>query len=478
MNIGRIKAIFVTGFKSYLIYIFIFAIVIFAIQVPREKENIEEFSNDNFGLEKTKQDRVALIESGENAVLVRLNLIENAQKSLDISYHSLIEGKSTEILLGSILDAADRGVGVRVLSDGVFHGFTGNLKEALYGLGSHPNIKMRLYEPLKLLLPWNWNNRLHDKIIIADEKLALIGGRNIGDKYFREDVMQDRFVKDRDVIIYKDESLEDPASVIEDMENYYNRIWNHRYTKPAIKKLTSKQKTKGEVFNDNLRHRYMEIKAEHLQDNTETDWYKKTMATESVKFVYNPIGRVNQDPWCLRQLLFLSSRAEESIFIQSPYIIPSRNMKAKFGQYDLDLEKITMLTNSVSSSPNPMGIAGYFNNKKDIIDNGVKLYEYQGPDSIHSKTYIFDDTISVIGSFNLDARSSYINSESMVVISSKEFTRNLKEEIQVELNNSLIVDKDYSYIENEDVEEGHVSTPKKIMIFFLSKLAWFLDYLL
>ena len=113
-----------------------------------------------------------------------------------------------------------------------------------------------------------------------------------------------------------------------------------------------------------------------------------------------------------------------------------------------------------------------------MVDKVEQIYEFQGPESIHSKTYIFDDTISVIGSFNFDARSSYINSESMVVISSQEFTEQLKENVQVDLNNSLIIDKDYSYIYNDKVQEGKISVYKKIIINFLSKITLFLEYLL
>lgn len=474
----RAKEIVIKGLQSYLIYIFIFAIVLFAIQKPIEKEYVETTSKNYIDLESRKKDRVALIESAEDALLVRLNIIENAQETLDISYYTLIEGKSTQVLFGSVLDAADRGVEVRILLDGIFHNLKGKLKDTIYGFELHPDINLKLYESFNLLSPWTWNNRLHDKLIIADKNLALIGGRNIGDKYFLQEIMQEQFVKDRDVVIFKEESAGDAPSVIMDMKNYYDSLWNYKHSKRPIKKITSKQKRKGDIFNENLRATYGEFKEAYLKDGNEIDWHKNTVETDSIKLVYNPIGRFNQDPWCLRELLNLGSQAEESIFIQSPYIIPSRNMKSKFNDYDIDLEKVSMLTNSLSSSPNPFAISGYSNNRKEMVDKVGQIYEFQGPESIHSKTYIFDDTISVIGSFNFDARSSYINSESMVVISSQEFTEQLKENVQVDLNKSLIIDKDYSYIYNDKVQEGEVSGYKKIIIGFLSKITLFLEYLL
>lgn len=476
MNRDRLKEVIRKGLKFYLIYVFIFAILIFAVHKP--KENIEAFLGNHYTLEDINKDRVALIESGQDGALVRLNLIENAQESLDISYYTLIDGKSTKVILGSILDAADRGINVRILLDGIFHNLKGNIKDTIYGFELHPNIELKFYQPLNLLSPLSWNNRLHDKIIIVDEKLALIGGRNIGDKYFREDIMEENFVKDRDVLIFKDDFLEDSSSVIMDMKNYYDSIWNHEYSKPSIKALKSKEEAKGEAFNEDLRIGYMKFREVYLEYLKYTDWYKKTIPTENIRFVYNPIGKTNQDPWCLRELLRLASQAEESIFIQSPYIIPSRNMKSKFSKYDIEAEKVTMLTNSLSSSPNPLAIAGYSNNREEIVDSGVQLYEYQGPDSIHSKTYILDEFISAIGSFNFDARSSYINTESMVIIYSEEFTKKLKAKIQIDLNNSLKVDKDYNYIDDDNIEEGQVSRFIKIVTKILSKIVLFLEYLL
>lgn len=476
MNRDRVKEILKKGFKIYLVYVFIFAILIFAIQKP--KENDAFFQNDYSVEENINKDRAELIESGKDGALVRLNLIENAEESIDISYYTLIGGMSTDLILGSIINAADKGVEVRILLDGVFNNLKGDLKDSIYGFQLHPNIELKLYEPIRLLSPLNWNNRLHDKIILVDKELGLIGGRNIGDKYFREDIEKDNFVKDRDALIFRDKSLEGSPSVIDDMVDYYDSIWDYEYSKVAIESLTSREETKGKAFNEKLRSEYGEFKKEYESDLKPTDWYENTMETDGIRFVFNPIGRINQDPWCLRELLILASQAEESIFIQSPYIIPSRNMKSKFNQYDIDYGKITMLTNSLASSPNPLAIAGYTNSKEEIVDGGVEVYEYQGPKSIHSKTYIIDEYKSVIGSFNFDARSTYINTESIVIISGEKFAAKLKDNIQVDLNNSLKVDKDYSYIEDDNIKEGEVSIFVKIITKILSKVVFFVEYLL
>ena len=464
--------------KYYMVYMFIFGVLLFAIQKPQKTENNISLPPEYHHLAQRQVDRVALVESAEDAILVRLNLIANAKESLDISYYTLIQGDTTQVMLASILDAADRGVEVRILLDGIFNNLRGNLKDAIYGFELHPNISLKLYEQFNILSPWTWNNRLHDKLIMADEQLALIGGRNIGDKYFLQEQMKENFVKDRDVLIYREDTGGASPSVITDMKNYYDHIWDYKHAKAPIKALTAKQIVKARAFNDNLRNIYKTYRKQYESESKALDWHQKTLPTESIKFVYNPIGRVNQDPWCLRELLELSAQVKTSMLIQSPYIIPSRSMKDKVAKYDIDLEKITMLTNSVYSSPNPIGISGYINHKKSIIDKGIKVYEYQGPESIHGKTYIFDDTISVIGSFNFDARSSYINSESMVVITSKEFTAQLIDNVKVDLQNSLKVGKNYAYIGNNTAKEGQVTLIKKVTIWLLSKITFFLEHLL
>lgn len=163
--------------------------------------------------------------------------------------------------------------------------------------------------------------------------------------------------------------------------------------------------------------------------------------------------------------------------MQSPYVIPTRRMKANFNQYDIDLEKVEILTNSNFSSPNHLAIAAYSNHKNKMVDNDVRIFEYQGKGSLHGKAYIFDDSISVLGSFNLDARSSYINSETMIIIHSEEFARKLKGDIQKDLDESLEVDKDYSYV-LDHVIVRKVPRAKKLIITILSKITPVLEHLL
>lgn len=466
------KTILKKAFRAYLIYVFIFSILIFTIYKPKERQYFRRIK-DNLG-----NDRVTLIEERMEAGLTRLNLIKNAEKTLDISYYTLLEGKSTEIFLASLIDAADRGVEVRIILDGLFHNLKGGQKDAIYAFENHPNIQLKLYESFNFLSPWAWNNRLHDKIIIVDKKLALIGGRNIGDKYFLEESNDIELVNDRDVLIFNEDCNNYSNSVIYDMEKYYNEIWNYKYSKAPLDKLSRKQRIKGIKYGDKLKSKFAKFEQENVGTLSKIDWQEKTIATTKIDFVHNPIGRLKKDPWTLKELLRLASNTKESIFVQSPYIIPSRSIKAKLNNYNIDLEKVNILTNSFATSPNLIAISGYANHRNDMINAGVNIYEFHGLDSLHAKTYVFDHDISAIGSFNLDPRSTYINSESMVIIYGEEFAEGLKDKIDLHLEKSLQVNRDYSYKENNFLVERSLTLFKEIGINILSKCVYFLEPLI
>ncbi len=98
----------------------------------------------------------------------------------------------------------------------------------------HPNLELKLYEPVNPLKPWTLNNRLHDKAIISDKKIAIIGGRNIGDRFFAPDSYTKEITYDRDIIIVNTEQ-ENPDSGLHEISAYFDMVWNH-YCSKLLKK--------------------------------------------------------------------------------------------------------------------------------------------------------------------------------------------------------------------------------------------------
>lgn len=476
---GKLK-IFSFVIKGYLLYATILGAVIFAFHNPKITDYKNNHPVDRFWGESTGQDRVVLVDDRYISGLARINLIESAEDTLDISYYTLHEGKSANIFFGSILNAADRGVKVRILLDGIFHNLKGDLKAIPYICYTHPNIELKFYEPFSLLKPWTWNNRLHDKIIIVDNELAMIGGRNIGDKYFAKEGDNGVITNDRDVVILNTDRENISNSVISQFKDYYNKTWNHKYSKYPIKKLKEKHKKEGEEKAKYLRNYVNDLKETKEElFNYPFNWREMSYPTNKITLIHNPIERFNKEPWCWYEITNLAKEAKKTIFIQSPYIVPTRKM-LKHIDIENDLpEKIDILTNSLATNANPMGTAGTMRFREKIVDLGVNLYEYQGVGSIHAKSYIFDDRISLVGSFNLDARSTYLSTETMVVIDSEEFAEHFKDEIK---NNyiveSLAVDNNYKYIEKPSVKVKEPPTSKVIIIKILSVIAKIIDFMI
>lgn len=463
----------------YLLYIAIGTVVIFKNNHPqvsrsyKEKHKVERFYGND-----VSQDRVLLLEEKTYSGVARVNLMENAQESIDIAYYAIHKGYITDLIFGMILDAADRGVKVRILLDGMFHGLRFGLKDLQYALINHPNIEVKFYEPFNPFLPWTWNNRLHDKILVIDNKYALTGGRNIGNRYFIEEGEKNP-TNDRDVLIINTKPETKEHSVLKQMEGYFNEVWDHPITKVPIHKLSTRQQKKAKEATHQLKQKLENLrKTDKKLFNTYYDWVNISLPTKKVTFIHNPIQRFNKEPWAWYDLTNLMKNSKQSLVIQSPYVIPTKPMLPYIDSLQVPPEKTTILTNSIASTANVMAYSGHIKHINGMVKKGINVMEYQGPDSIHAKTFIFDDRLSAIGAFNVDSRSAFLNTESMVVIDSVEFTKNLEKEMDQYFKKSLKVAKDEEYVEDPNLKPGKVSWFKSVSIKGLSYVTGLFQHLL
>ncbi|WP_051412089.1 phospholipase D-like domain-containing protein [Halonatronum saccharophilum] len=478
MRIEKAKSTFGKILILYFLYAFITGVIIFLFHGNKKDLYFTSNKIQRFWGEEIGQDRVALIEDRCLSGKSRIDLINNAEGTLDIAYYTIHKGFSSKVFFGKILEAADRGVKVRILLDGIFHNLRGASRDIKYALLMHPNIELKFYEPLSFFRPWTWNNRLHDKYIIVDNKFAMIGGRNIGDKFFLKDY-KGEVVYDRDVVIINTDVNNSIGSVIIDMKEYFENVWGHHFSKHPIVRLSNYQMRRGrekEVYLKGFIEKTNEINPKIFSHSI--DWYGISVSTNKITLIHNPITRFNKEPWVLGEIARLIKEAEESILIQSPYIIPTKEMLKYIPVESIGSKEVSILTNSIASSPNYFAMSGYRNNRKAIVDYTTNLYEYHGKGSIHGKTFIIDDQINLVGSFNLDSRSSFLSTESMVVIDSKEFTEALKQETDNLIKESLLVGEDYSYKDNPLVEERRLPIIKDLIIRVLSVAAYFFDFLL
>lgn len=407
---------------------------------------------------KETDERVALVESGDEAWHIRREMITQAQSSLDIATFSFQGGESVELFNGLLLDAADRGVSIRLLLDGVFHGIRLADRSIYEVFLEHENIEVGMYESLDPLKPWTFNNRMHDKIMIADNRVGLIGGRNIGDKYFDETVKGASH--DREIVIMGDRSL--PGTLVSDMSDYMDELWTLPY-------VTEREKSRLALMRDRRIERTSKALSERVESYHANSiiikdadyWIGKSHPIDEGLFVRNGLERVKKEPVVWKTLLNQWNQTEESFLLKSPYIIFDSYMRQSSKPISLDPNKLTLLTNGIQATPNYLAHSGYRNNREDLLDSNIHVGEYQAKNSsLHMKSFVRDDKWVGVGSYNLDPRSTYLSTESMLIVKSDD----LASEIVLETENRYGDKIEIADAEQEEQAAQEVSWLKRVTI--------------
>lgn len=407
-------------------------------------------------------DRVALVEHPSESFETRIHILDEARERIDISYYAMHMGESTDLFLGALLEAADRGVQIRILVDGQFGGLTSFHRTYAVAIGAHPNIQLKIYNPPSIWKPWTWNGRLHDKYILIDDRLLLMGGRNIGDKYFAPEGYDKPLSYDRDVLIYHTAWTEGNAdSVLFDIRDYMDSLWNG----DDVRQPFSEDTKRGAEKRQALRVKFALFRSDNpsLFDHANDDYASWTYPANRVTFFHNDTQPGPKEPkagYVLGQLLL---DARTSVTLQSPYIILDNALKDLLKNLGAKQIDAAILTNSLGSSPNPVACTAYYSDRKAILETGVQLWEYQGEHSIHAKTYLIDHRMAIVGSFNLDPRSAYIDTEMLLAIDSVEFTQHLQQ-VQEEYRQQSLAASD---TDAPTSEKRSVPLFKKVMIYIL-----------
>lgn len=462
LKLKRMLNMFLFVLLLYLIYFLLSGVLPFrqGKDLPTEyKDSIDSYQ---FVREEPSVDRVALVEDPMTSLEARVNLISQAEHTIDISYYSVHMGGTSDFFFGAVLDAADRGVKVRILLDGLSGGLTKQNRDYATALGAHKNIELRLYNVPNPLKPWTFNARMHDKYIIIDNKLLLLGGRNLGDKYFNPEGFSKSLSIDRDILVFNTAyDTEDYSSVLFEVRDYMDAIWNS----DTVTEPFSQDTKKGASLREHLYSMLQQVRTETpaLFDH-EVNYYETTLPTNHIAFLHNDFDIGVKAPKVGYAIAKLLLSAQESAFLQSPYLVldeNSKNVLMALGQKEILYE---ILTNSLASSPNVLAYSAYLNDRKEILATGAEVLEYQSKHAIHAKTYLIDDRLCIAGSYNLDPRSAYIDTELMLVIDSVEFAAHMREVLGTYQKDSLLVDSNGNYVPKEGVAIQDVSPMKQIMI--------------
>lgn len=419
----------------------------------------EHFYSDTAGV-----DRARIIEDNGEALDERIRLIASAKERIILSTFDFRSDESGLDMLAVLLDAANRGVDVQIFVDG-FNSWTNMEGNAyFYALSSLPNVKIIVYNKINLFMPWTIMGRMHDKYLIADSSVYILGGRNTFGYFLGNYPGHKNY--DRDVLVYNTSPNTDSSSLYQ-VEAYFNSITAQSccslfHDSPSNAKRYSVKKAA-----DELTERYQKIKTERPDLFEDYDYAANTFETDKITLLSNPTGIYSKEPTVFYTLTALM-RAADNVKIHTPYIICNDDMYQEFTEVAACTDT-TIMFNSSPNNGNYFAASDYHYHKDEVVATGMKILEYQGGISYHGKSIAFDDDLSAIGSFNMDMRSAYIDTELMLVIDSTEINSALRSNMEEYEKSALINDENGDYDSSSGLIPKEYSRKKlfKIRLFHL-----------
>lgn len=368
-------------------------------------------------------ERVACIDDNTDALIWRLRLIESAEKSVILSTFGFSNGQSGRDVLAALYAAAERGVQVRLLLDG-YHGTKVLHNEPMFQtLAARKNVQIRVYNPINVLTAWNANYRMHDKYLMVDEKMYLLGGRNTNDLFLGD--YSDHPNLDRDILVCNT----GVNGSLGQLSDYFSSVWE------LCREFEGKRDQEAEAA---LASRYAQLKKLYPSAFGFTDYEGHTMAAAGVAVLTNGCNIGNKEPKLWSSLCGYMAQGQRTL-IQTPYVICNDFMYADLRKITSQGKSVTILTNSPETGANPFGCVDYRNEKRNILAAGVDVLEYAGKESMHTKSVLIDDNISIVGSFNMDMRSTYLDTETMLIIDCPALNAQLRGQVESMAQESLLV---------------------------------------
>lgn len=382
---------------------------------------------------------VTPLQNGRDALASRIDLAMAAEQSIDAQYYIWRDDTSGIMLLDALYTAAKQGVRVRLLLDD--NGVPG-LDNVMAALNAHNNFEIRLFKPSTVRTPkfagyafdiLRMNRRMHNKSLIVDGALAIIGGRNIGDEYF--EVGEDDLFIDLDVLA--------AGAVVHDTAAVFDEYWNSASVFEVEKIIEGDGDIAAfQARVANVLSRPMAISLiGDLRNNTDR-YANGDMALEwtNVRLVADDPakgqGNATRDQLMITRLNDILGTVSERLDLVSAYFVPGRpgtDFLADLAEAGVD---IRVFTNAMNTTDVLMVHSGYTRYRRELLETGVRLYELKlrgdmtseadmqirpfglSGASLHAKTFAVDRERIFIGSFNFDPRSATLNCEMGFLIDS------------------------------------------------------------
>ncbi len=333
---------------------------------------------------RANTDRAVIIEDNEEALAERIRMIHQSKERIILSTFHFKSDQSGKQMLAALYDAAERGVEIKILVDGAFSVLSMAGNPYFHLLAAHQNVTVKQYNPIHLLTPWKWMSRMHDKYIIADESLYILGGRNTYDGFLSN--IEENLNYDRDVLVVNTGS---EASSLYALEAYFTSIWNQKDCKIWHGHTSSKTVKAREE----LAQLHQTMQQEHPQWFEAADYIERTYPVDGITLLSNPTRPEPKQPELFYELAELMKQAEKQVIIHTPYVICNEDMYDAFQEICSGNAQVTMMTNAAAIGANPFGTTDYVKNKEKILHTGLQVLEYAGDRSYHGKSILIDDNI-------------------------------------------------------------------------------------
>jgi cardiolipin synthase C len=389
---------------------------------------------------------VGLIDSGLEALRLRDSLIDVARQRIDAQYYIWQADVSGRYLALRLLAAAERGVRVRVLLDDA--NLDGRDK-VLAALAAHPNVDIRIFNPaparqgagryLAFVREFGrLNRRMHNKSFTVDGEASIVGGRNIGDEYF--DLHPALNFRDRELLVV--------GPVVAELSAAFAGFWDSAATRP-IEALAAKPLPVTLAATDLApasTAATAAVRAAGYQPPAAGEAYLRErvlpfLEPAPVTVIADPPPRPDAPADSAQPVavalrgLFMAARSE--IVVESAYLILGDAALADAASLTERGVRIRALTNSLASNDLATNHSGYARRRRAMLDSGIELHELR-PDatacrrlvavsarchdggifSLHAKSAVIDHRRVYVGSFNVNLRSAYLNSETALIVDS------------------------------------------------------------
>ncbi len=463
---------------------------------------------DSFRVNSHEPHQIILLNNGLASLESRLQMIDQAERSIDVEYFIYNLDKSGQIFTQALIKKAKTGVKVRMLLDYfmIKNQFSPFFAYEMEKFG----VEVKYFNVTSTLNIFSGQYRNHRKVLIVDGKEAITGGRNIGDEYF--DLREDFNFLDRDLKI--------SGPVVKNIQETFNQVWNSKLTKkversrkPTISDATYNQSGghqsdffrfehdlnqwkqsvvkafsflthKDELFEDNLRDKGKQALEQEFHGSCDEMSY----------FSEHPIiGKKNRSLRIIKHNISDRIRnAKESVLFDSPYFIADDESKDALDEALSNNVKVTLLTNSLNSTDAIYVYAAFDSIVKGWIEKGLETYIFKGdlPNQystiddkisharfgVHAKSFVFDNKDVIIGTFNFDPRSANLNTEMTVSCENNpELAKFVSDNIQLRIDASFHLDSAKAV---DELEFYNVGFFKRLKYYLFKIPSNALDYLL